>query len=130
MVERAEDPLTIETTPAGRLVPPAVVVRSAPVIPIDPRRAAQIDAEAHPLPHVEQAIVAEIWSSFRTGGIGLTVDELAVRLQQEVSSIAPRVFKLVHKDKQLSDSGKRRPTRRGKLATVWTPSSTAVEHGS
>lgn len=52
------------------------------------------------------------------GAHGLTVDELAARLEMDRWSIQPRTSELRRKG-LIRDSGQRRPNITGKLAIVW-----------
>ena len=53
------------------------------------------------------------------GWLGLTADELAVRLNMDRWSIQPRTSELKRKG-LIRDSGQRRPNCTGKKAIVWT----------
>jgi predicted Rossmann fold nucleotide-binding protein DprA/Smf involved in DNA uptake len=50
---------------------------------------------------------------------GSTVDEICARFNLPHQSVSARVHELA-KAEQIEDSGRRRETRQGKLATVWT----------
>lgn len=52
------------------------------------------------------------------GGLGLTADELAEKLDIDRYSIQPRTSELRRKG-LIRDSGQRRPNATGKLAIVW-----------
>ncbi|SMQ68895.1 hypothetical protein SAMN06297468_1167 [Altererythrobacter xiamenensis] len=52
------------------------------------------------------------------GFIGLTADELAVRLDMDRYSIQPRTSELKRKG-MIRDCGQRRPNSSGKMAIVW-----------
>ena len=53
------------------------------------------------------------------GWLGLTADELAVKLNMDRWSIQPRTSELKRKG-LIRDSGQRRPNCTGKMAIVWT----------
>lgn len=68
---------------------------------------------------------SEIAATYRDGGLGLTVDAIEQRLVRSHQSVSARVNELRDKG-WVVDSGVRRPTRSGRKAIVWRPTSTAL----
>ena len=66
------------------------------------------------LPAMERLVLDTVASS----PVGMTIDEIAARLNRDKASVAPRIKPLVTKGKLYSDGTKRRG-RSGRLGIVW-----------
>lgn len=64
--------------------------------------------------------VIEEYAADRKWG-GATSDEVAIKLDLEISCVAPRITALLHEHERIIASGFRRMTRRGSSASVWIP---------
>jgi hypothetical protein len=68
----------------------------------------------------------EIVATWTEGAVGMTVDAIEQRLNRSHQSVSARVNELRDKG-WVVDSGIRRPTRSGRKAIVWRPTSAALE---
>jgi hypothetical protein len=104
-----------------------VMPTNAPVSnnhPVTSKLAAQWMEAEHP--DMCALVFRKIWAMRHSEGAGLTTDELEQIIDGSHQSVSPRVTEL-RNEGWIRDSGRKRKTRSGRSAIVWTATNAAIE---
>jgi hypothetical protein len=120
---------SIEVALGSLVVELAAIGLEAPDETPEGRRATSKEAAAFMAGHattLARKCFDAVYGAYIGGAIGLTADQVQQRLSASHQATSPRMTELVAKG-YIMASGRRRPTRSGRDAIIWTPTTLALE---